>query len=301
MTKPTRLLVIGGSGFIGARLVAGAADRGYPVAYTYLNHPLSLQAEAYQVTLDKADGSLEACLATYQPQIVIYCAVSPFVYANGDSIHQQVSVEGVRRTLAALDQTALFVYLSTNTVFGGGRGLYREDEIPDPELREDPYRTYALTKADGEKVTRETWTNSIIARTCVVYGLDVRGVLYPRVAAMVEALQAGQPLVRFHDRYISPTLVDNLVEALLETIAPTFGYRGILHLTGSERISDYTYGCCLARRLGLDESLVQTESIAASLAMANSPRDNSLDVTFTQSLLQTRLLSVEEQMARLFP
>jgi dTDP-4-dehydrorhamnose reductase len=300
MKKRTRLLVVGGSGFIGANLVTRAANSGYSVAYTYFkNHPVSLQAEAYQVALD--NDSLEACLAACQPQTVIYCAVPPFVSANGDEIHQQVSVEGVRRTLAALAPDALFVYISTNTVFGSGRGLCRENDTPDPEVRNDPYRAYAMTKAAGEKVTLLGWPNSIVARTCVVYGRELNGGLYPRVANMVETLQAGQPLVRFHDRYISPTLVDNFVEALLETIAPSFGYRGILHLAGSERVSDYTYGCYLARRLGVNENLVKTESITDSPTMANSPRDNSLDVSFTQSLLHTRLLGVEEQLAQLFP
>ena len=307
MADKKRVLIIGGSGFVGAHLVVAALAHGYEVAYTYLNRSFpvkEVQAKGYQVALERPDERLEICLTDFQPQTVIYCAVPPFVYANGDEVHQQVSVEGVRRSLKILGRVApdaLFVYISTNAVFGGGRGLYREVEIPDPEVRQDPYRTYALTKAAGEQIAVQNWPNTLIARTAVVDGRYVTGALYPRTAGMVESLKAGQILVRFRDRYISPTLIDNFAEAVLEVIEPTFNYRGVLHLAGSERVTDYQYASYLARHLGLDQNLIQAESIAASPAMANSPRDHSLDVSFTQSLLQTRLLGVEAQLACLFP
>ena len=121
------------------------------------------------------------------------------------------------------------------------------------------------------------------------------------MAEAVASLQSGQTLRRFEDRYISPTLVDNLVDALLEVAAPDFTYRGTLHIVGSERITDYAYARCLAHALRADERQVVPERIADSPSMAHTPRDASLDCAFTQSLLRTRLLSVREQMAALFP
>lgn len=302
--KSDRLLVIGGSGFIGGRLVAAAQAAGHNVAYTYFNHSLELlKVLAYRVALHQEDHSLEMCLNDFRPEVVIYNAVPPFVYAEGEDLHRKISVEGVQRTLDLLRKIApeaLFVYVSTNMVFGSGRGPYKENDLPDPELRHDPYRAYGLTKAAGEKVTLEQWPNALVARTCVVYGLDLAGKLYPRVAGQVETLQAGKTLVRFRDRFMSPTLVDNFVEAMLEVIAPSFQYRGILHLAGSERVSDYQFACYLARQLGFDEKLVATESINDSPAMKGSPPDTSLEVAFTQSLLRTPLLDVRAQLARLF-
>lgn len=303
MYQDRTMLVIGGSGFIGGRLVA-AASAGYRVAYTYLNHPLDFPATAYPVALDRDNGALENCLRAVQPQIVIYNAVPPFVYANGEDLHQKISVEGVYRTLNLLRKIipeALFVYISTNMVFGSGRGLYRELDTPDPELRYDPYRAYGLTKTAGEKITLQEWPNSLVARTSVVYGRDIQGKLYPRVAGQVESLQSGKTLVRFHDRYMSPTLVDNFVDALLETLEPNFQYWGVLHLAGSERVSDYQFACYLARQLKCDEGLVRIESLNDSPTMAGSPPDTSLDTSFTQNLLRTPLLGVEAQLARLFP
>ena len=300
-----KLLIIGGSGFIGARTLMAAARAGsYQVSYTYARQPLNLaiQATALRIAIPDDEVALEKCIAQVQPHIVIYAAVPPPQNASF-ALHQAVSVTGVRRTLEVLTRVspdALFLYISTNTVFGGGRGLYREDEATDPTLRHDPYRAYALTKAEGENLVRQLWPNSIIARTSVVDGRDVNGQLYSRLAGQVARLQAGQPLLRFADRYFSPTLIDNLVEALLEVLEPTFGYRGILHLAGSQRVTDYELALYLARQLGLDEKLVQAEQMTDSPTMATSPRDSSLDVSFTQSLLRSRLLNVPEQLKRIF-
>ena len=298
------MLIIGGSGFIGARTLVAAIKAGYEVTYTYARQLLNLpvEATAWWVALPDDGEALEKCIAQVQPNIVIYAAV-PSPQNASFELHQVVSVDGVRRTLKALahiSPDALFVYISTNTVFGGGRGLYREQEATDPTLRLDPYRAYALTKAQGEGLVCQLWPNSVIARTSVVDGRDINGQLYPRLAGQVARLEAGQPLLRFADRYFSPTLIDNLVEALLEVLDPAFSYRGVLHLAGNQRVTDYELAIYLAQHLGLDEELVQAEKMTDSPTMANSPRDSSLDVSFTQSLLRTRLLNVPEQLKRIF-
>jgi dTDP-4-dehydrorhamnose reductase len=258
MAAPHRLLVIGGSGFIGARIVAAAAARGCRAAYTYARRSLELPAVAYRVDLaGTADQTLETCVADVKPQTVIYCAV-PQTHADWD-VHHVVSVEGVKRTLDVLRDaapTALFIYVSTDAVFGGGNGPYCESDAPEPELRRDAYRAYSLTKAAGEQVAREEWPNSIVARTATVNGYAVDGTLSRRIAELAAQLRRQRPLQRFGDRYISPTL--------LETLDPAFRYRGVLHMAGSQRVTDYEFTRCLARRLGVDESLIEVNYPAAS-------------------------------------
>lgn len=294
------ILVIGGSGFVGAHVVKSAVNKGYSVAYTYASQKVSLPAREYQVRIEQNEA-LEACIANTRPRVIVYCAKPKL--QDEEVMHFNVSVEGVRRVLASLNHATnvLFVYLSTGAVFSGKHGPYSEDNIPDPETREDSYRVYALTKRAGEKITLANWSNTIVARTSMINGRDIQGTLNSRLAKPVECLLARRPLTRFCDRYISPILVDNLVEALLEVIEPDFAYRGILHLAGGQRVTDYEYGRYLARCLGIDESLIVKDHIANSSLLANEPRDGSLDTIFTQSLLSTRFLQIEEQLAITFP
>ena len=233
-----------------------------------------------------------------QPRRIIYCAVP-----RGDEmLHHAVSVEGVHRVLAILKKTSLsarFIYVSTNSVFSGLRGLNREIDIPDPENRNDQYRIYAMTRAEGERVTLTSWSNAIVVRTSNVEGRDIQGNLNPRLESLVEALNKGQSVSRFVNRIISPTLVDNFADAVLEIMSGDFSYRGILHVAGSQPLTDYEYACALARFLQVNETLVKTDKVEIS-----SPTrilNISLDVSFTQSLLRTQLMNVEEQLARIFP
>jgi len=285
------ILVIGGSGFVGGRIVQALADKRRDVVYTYATHKIPLDIHAYPLRITPTSGALKSILADINPHIVIYCAVN-----YGDETTQRlINIEGVKRTISHLPSDALFIYLSTNAVFGNGRGAYREDETPDAHLRTDSYRIYGTTKAEGERITREHWANSIIIRTDTVNGRDVWGRFNPRLESQIQQLKQGEIVSRFVDRYISPTLVDNLAEAIAEICEPDFQYRGVLHIAGSERITDYEYARILARHIGADENLVHAQHIADT-PMKNAPRDASLSVEFTQTLLKTRLLTVEQQM-----
>lgn len=91
--------------------------------------------------------------------------------------------------------------------------------------------------------------------------------------------------------------MDDLVAALLEMIEPCFGYRGIVHVAGSDnKITDYTYTSLLARYLGCRETSVEAEPMSNIPAMRGSPRDTTLDTTFTRQVLHTRLRGAEEQL-----
>jgi dTDP-4-dehydrorhamnose reductase len=289
MTSSVDLLVIGGSGFVGANLTQAALRNGYKVAYTYSLHKLQLPVDSFQVNLQE-ENTLEACLAKTQPKNVMYCAVP-----RGDQeIHQAVSVDGVTRTINAMSNFLhpKFVYISSNAVFTGKKGQYREVDQTDAEERHDDYRTYAVTRAIGEQVTLNTWPNSIIVRTADVNGKDVQGSINTRLANLVAQFESGQQIQRLSQAYISPTLVDNLVDGIMEILDESFAYRGILHMAGCERITYYEFTRTLAKYVNADISLVKPDE--------SKIWDYSLDVTFTQSLLSTRLLNIEEQFRKIF-
>jgi dTDP-4-dehydrorhamnose reductase len=297
MASTPRLLIVGGSGFIGGRLVQTAMRSGFHTAYTYHRQPASLAAPAYQVDLADLDvAGLDRCLAAEQPGALVYCAVP---HGQGEQAHWRVSVDGVQRCLSLLARhapAALFVYLSTNAVFAGTHDPHREDTTPDAALRRDRYRTYGMARALGEQASRELWPNSLVVGTSTVDGYTYTGDLSTRFSGWLNLLESGQPFKRFADRQISPTLVDNLVEALLEVLHPAFAYRGILHIAGSEQITDYAYACLVAAHAGASQQLIRPESLVDSPLAGDGPQNTSLDTTFTQSLLCTRLLNVIEQL-----
>ena len=68
-------------------------------------------------------------------------------------------MEGTKRLVElAKDVCAFFVYVSTDYVFPGDNGMYKEEDKP------NPVNYYGQTKLLGEKYCE------CIARPCVIYG-----------------------------------------------------------------------------------------------------------------------------------
>ena len=284
---------------MGAALVARARSRGVRVAWTYATRaPAGRDDSAFAANVaDDRDPGLERAVARVRPSALVYCAVAPNRAAF--DVQARVAAYGARRALAALGvdaPSARFVYVSTNAVFGGGRGAYRESDPPEPELRRDAYRDYARAKAEGERVAAHGWPDVVIARTSVVDGIAADGSLSPRAAGLVGELRAGRPLARFSDRIFSPTGLADLAEALLEVADPASAASGVLHLAGPDPVSDYEYARRLARRLGADAALVRPVFVRDSADVREHPRDTSLDGAHTRSLVRARLRGLDAQI-----
>lgn len=231
MVNLVDLLVIGGSSFVGANLVQAALHSGLRVAYTYANRKLNLPVDSFQVNLQEAN-TLEACLAETKPKNIAHCAIP----RGDEKIHQAVSVESVSRIIGILNNalTTKLIYVSSNAVFTGDKGQYGETDLPDAGKRNNEYCVYAIARAAGDHIALEKWPNTIVVRTADVNGRDVESKLNIRLEKLVEKFKTGQTIQRLSQAYIPPTLVDNLVDVILELIGDKFEYRGVLHIAGSE-------------------------------------------------------------------
>jgi dTDP-4-dehydrorhamnose reductase len=288
------ILVIGGSGFVGSHVMQSALQNNLSAAYTYRSHPLPITAPAYRVDIGQGDD-LEKCIRETRPTAIIYSVVTQNWL--DEKLQTEISLTGVERVIAALrkqNSPARLIYVSTNSVFSGIDGPYPETCPPDPSIRQDQYRFYGIGRALGEQAALEKWANTIVARTAHVEGRTLSGELNLRMAREVEVLRSGQPLQRFCNRILSPTLVDNLAQALLEIASPDFPYRGILHLAGSQPLSNFEYSQKIATALGCDLANIQPDWFENTYQLPRAINNIALDVTFTQKLLKTRLLDVNE-------
>jgi dTDP-4-dehydrorhamnose reductase len=285
------VLIIGGSGFVGSKLVDVALTAGLNVAYTYSKNQLALPATSFQVRIQDRQ-ELETCIAKTQPHCIVYCAVPP--PKSDEYLHEVISVQGVERICSSLKklENCKFIYLSTNSVFSGQDGSYKETDTPDPEKRHDQYRIYGLTKTKGEIVALDSWHNTIVARTADVNGKNQANQLNQRLVKLLAQLEAGNPFERSMNAFISPTLVDNLADCLLEISRRDFIYRGVLHLAGSQQMNYFDFACLVAEKVKADKTLIKAE-------FANV-WNIGLDTRYTQSVLRTPFLTVDEQLSKIF-
>jgi dTDP-4-dehydrorhamnose reductase len=274
----TELLVIGG-GLLG-RAVAKASRKSFRTAVTYNSHPMQVEGCAtYQMDMT---GSVDLIRRLNPQYIVLTAALTDVDACEADHIAAwKANALGPKNVaLAARDIGAKLIHVSTDYVFDGERGLFRED---DPT---SPINYYGESKLAGELSVQETLDDYTITRTSVLYGWNPLRLNF--VTWAEQEMKRGARINIVNDQYNSPTLSSNLADMILRLRDET----GIFHTAGSERINRYDFALKIARAFDLDESLVNPIKSDQLSWKARRPRDSSLDTSKVSHF--TKPLNVDE-------
>ncbi|MBI4640058.1 MAG: SDR family oxidoreductase [Candidatus Tectomicrobia bacterium] len=282
-----KVLVTGASGFIGMNIARYLKERSI-VMGTYFNHPYTMM-DIPMLSLDLRDGrALAMMVFEMRPYAVVHCAAltdAEFCEKNR-ALASLINVEGTRRLArVARDIGARMIYLSTDLVFNGEKGWYRED---DPV---SPVQMYGETKVRGEEAIMEEHDNAAILRVGLVYGSSP---LETRSASEwpLHEIQQGRTPTLFTDQFRTPTSALNIARVVGELLDHSF--TGILHVAGPDRMSRYEFGCALLEAYGVSLSRIKPGSIEDLPSVSTRPRDSSLNTDLARSLLKTPLLGVNE-------
>ena len=256
------ILVIGASGFLGRRLAT--IRTGGKVVGTYNQHPISgLEF------LDLRDPlQLKRFLNRFQPSVVLYAAGLTDVDAcernpnlawrlNAEAASEMASFCGVK-----------MVYFSTDYVFDGIRGRYRENEEP------TPLNVYGRTKLAGERAVLNINPGNIVVRVSGLYdSIRIKGQDFSK------PFQSTEPIEADDTRLSCPVHVEDVVSAvrlLLESNG------GVYHVAGPDVLSRYEFYQLAALRFPNMPSV--TPSSASSRQGAPRPQDSSLRTDRINSL-----------------
>lgn len=167
------------------------------------------------------------------------------------------------------------IYLSTDYVFDGERGNYREDDAP------NPVNYYGLTKLMGE-VAFTSCPSHAVVRASSIYGFGPGRINFAKY--LVEKLKAGKAVKALIDQYTSPTQATLLGKAIIEIAEGRV--EGIFHVAG-ERMSRYEFAIKVADTLKLEKNLIQKAEMKEMRWLAKRPRDSSLNSEHSRSILKT--------------
>jgi UDP-glucose 4-epimerase len=175
----TKVLVTGGSGFIGShlvtRLLAEEADVAVTVRYGNVVKCERLRWCWDRIRVFEADlrnrGAWEAVRA-FQPEIVIHLAAYNHVGQSFQQVEEcfDVNAKGTANLVDLCGDARRFVYVSTSEVYG------HQTDVPFTETMEpQPISPYAITKYAGELYCRmkqrmETNGRTILIRPFNAYG-----------------------------------------------------------------------------------------------------------------------------------
>lgn len=269
MTAP-RILLTGASGHLGAFLLKEARRRDLNLtAWTgrsggeFAGFPLS------PINLTDADAVASA-FTQARPEVVLHAAaLSAIADCHRDpELARRINTEATEQ-LATQARTAgaRFIYISTDLVFDGSQGRYKEGDPP------RPLSVYAHTKLTGEAAVREL-ERGLVVRVAWLAGPKLLGA--PRFFDdLVRKLRAGEPVTLFEDEFRSPLGLPTAAAALWDLALSDVA--GLLHLGGPERLSRFEMGLQLARYLRVSESLVRPMRQAELPAPEPRPADVSLN------------------------
>ncbi|MDH5447447.1 MAG: dTDP-4-dehydrorhamnose reductase [Candidatus Bathyarchaeota archaeon] len=279
-----KILVTGASGLLGSKIVDKAEEK-YAVYPTHTTHPMFLKSLKMNIT---DESEVKRIFSKVKPDVVIHTAAKTNVdkCETNKDYALRVNAAGTKILAEACRQAyARIVYVSTDYVFDGEKGLYTEEDEP------NPINYYGLTKLMGEKYVAKLCERFVILRTSVLYGVHPEK---PNFAMwIIKSLKKKKPLTVVEDHYNSPTFADNLAEVILEIVDK--GLEGIYHTAGSERISRYGFALKVVEAFDFDASLVRSIKMSELKAwIAKRPKDSSLCVDKVKKRIDTELLGVTQ-------
>ncbi len=272
-----RILVTGASGLLGLNLALETAKE-HAVFGTVNQHAVNTRAFTVIQSDLLAPGAVERLLEQTQPDWVIHCAALADLDAceANPALARQLNTELPEKLATYVDRGgARLLHVSTDAVFDGRQGSYREEDEP------NPLSVYARTKLEGERAVAEANPAAVIARVNLfgwsMYGKRSLGEFF------FYNLKAGKEVMGFTDVYFCPLLVNHLAGIMVKIMEA--GLRGLYHVVCSECLSKYDFAVALARTFELDENLIRPTLVdQGGLKAARSSNLNLKADKLTQAL-----------------
>jgi dTDP-4-dehydrorhamnose reductase len=262
------VVVLGGSGFVGSRLVELWSDAWDIVAPSHAELDL----------LDHA--ALDAFLGATSARAIVNAAA--WADVDGAEAERDQPAGVVYQLNVALPSHLAnrcaelgmhLVHVSTDYVFDGEQDdrPYREDDLTHPLC------WYASTKHQGELGVLASGSGCIARIEMPFSGRDARKRDLSRTLAV--RLRAGQTVLGVVDQKITPVLLDDAATALQLLVSARTS--GVIHVAAADWTTPFEYGRAIATRIGADVELVEPVEFASFVLArpARRPQHPWLDVS----------------------
>lgn len=272
-----RLLVTGGTGYLGSRLLSLA--RGWDLHATFCS---SIPTPSLSVSYHRCDlrhpNNVDQLISNLQPAVIIHTAGSNHTPHNLESIIPAAT----HISFTSSHHNIRLIHLSSDVVFDGDHAPYDEEDSP------TPITSYGQLKAQAEQLVATQHPESLIVRTSLIYGIDP---IDHQTKWLVDGIDKGEPVRLFTDEWRCPIWVDTLGLALLELAdKPNVG---VLHVAGPQALTRWDFGQAMLTLLHQSPSPHLTPATIHASGLVR-PQNLSLNVTRAQRLLQTPLLTIHE-------
>lgn len=268
-----KILLFGATGFLGSQILK-SAPKGAKLILAYRKRPVK-RSGFKQIRLDLTKPiSLRKALKAIMPEVIIHASRLDSFDDNPEKTKK--FTEDLAKTAKIIGSK--LVYVSSDAVFDGRKGNYKEYDRP------RPLTDYGKAKLAAETAIRKNLDNHfMIIRPGYIYN-DNHKKPDKRTSELFGQIKKGGHVSRFADMYRSPVLVTDLAATIWRLIKKDFS--GIVHVAG-RRQSVYKFSQNILKKFGFNPNLIKAGMIKNSKIKV--ARDTSLNTSLIKKVLVPRL------------
>ncbi len=262
-----KILITGSNGLLGQKLVlalrnhheilatsVGVCRMNNQNGFNYLNLDITNQRAVREIVSD------------FQPDAIINAAAMTNVDACefNHELCDKINVHAVQYLAdACAEVEARLVHISTDFIFDGEEGPYKE------ENQANPLCYYGLSKWKSEQILQKHSCDWVILRTIIVYGTSDNLSRQNIVLWAREALKKQEPFNVVDDQYRSPTLAEDLAQACV--LALEKKALGVYNISGKDIMSIFEMVERMADFYKFDKSIINRISTKTLNQKAKRP------------------------------
>ena len=216
-------------------------------------------------------------VSAISPDIIINLAALTNVdlcESNPDLAHA-INFQGVKNLVNVFKGP--IIHLSTDYVFDGKLGQYKENDIT------NPINVYGISKYKAEKILLEKSKESLVIRTNVLYDYQSKA-KSSFLNWVVDSLKRGEKIKVVDDQFNNPTWTDSISVVIDRAIKADLN--GLIHWGDFDWISRYDFANKIADKFNLQSNLIEPIKTEELNQVAPRPLNGGLDTTLAQDLLR---------------
>lgn len=221
-------------------------------------------------------SQLEECITYIQPSFIINTAAM----TNVDTCEfkpeecNNLNIEAVKYLTQICTKLNIhFIQISTDFIFDGSKGIYKETDLP------NPLSTYGHSKLKAENIVKNSGVNFSILRTILVYGKGVNLKRNNIVLWVKDMLENNKEITIVDDQYRMPTYVEDLAMACKLIVDKNIS--GVYHISSNELLSVFEIANQIADVFGLNKKLIKPISSKTLNQKAIRPQKTGFDLSKT--------------------
>jgi len=293
-----KILITGANGFLGYYLVEQLLKKNYSVIATGKGEcrlPFTHDIRFQYLPMDFADPfSIHDVFENIKPDVIIHAGAmsKPDECEMNQMKAYLVNVEGTVQLLINSEELkSFFIFLSTDFVFDGEKGMYKEEDAP------RPVNYYGRTKLEAEEAVKEYEHDWAIVRTVLVYGKNHSG-RKNFLELIKDKLEKREEYDVVDDQIRTPTYVEDLAKGIVSIIEKRA--KGVFHLSGKDILTPCQMAFETARYLDLDNSVLRKVTASSFSQPARRPLKTGFIIDKARKELGYEPISFEEGLKKTF-